>query len=331
MTLPLTIAVTLGAPSEPGVAGIDVDSDSLDTVALEAIEPDPDYDDRPGYDPTFLGFSAPLPALTEDIHQKAELLKHPSSQTDYVLNYHHYSTIVNGERRLAFLSAVNYLPGAPFHHIREVRDKWFFDPRLDKDAQAGNEFYARNPLDRGHLVRRADAAWGQTEEEAKLANDDTFHWTNCSPQHEIFNQSSRATHQGLLLWGNIENHISRQDRRRLSIFNGPVFRNTDRKYKGLKVPRQFWKVVVFENEAGDPEALAFVFSQRELIKDLPAEEFVVGPFAAFQVKLRKIETLTKLDFGDLKSHDPLELDVNELFFESQTEFVPLASLDDIVA
>ena len=56
------------------------------------------------------------------------------------------------------------------------------DPRISNDFQAGGEeFYSSNPLDRGHLVRRADAAWGKTESEARLANDDTFHFTNCSP------------------------------------------------------------------------------------------------------------------------------------------------------
>jgi endonuclease G len=187
-----------------------------------------------------------------------------------------------------------------------------------------------NPLDRGHLVRRADAAWGRTPEDAKLANDDTFHWTNCSPQHEIFNESSKSSARGLLLWGDLENHIANQGGKRVSVFNGPVFRRTDRKHRGLKVPRQFWKIVAFKNDAGEPEAVAFLLSQKELIKTLPAEEFVVGPFEPYQVKLSKIESLAKLDFGDLAKYDPLTAPANEAFLKIETEVLPLASLDEIL-
>jgi endonuclease G len=334
ITMPLTITVSLSGAPGPGTPPT-IDASSIVSVgapveALEAIQPDPNYDHRPGYDPMFLGFEVPLPALRPAIRPKAERLTNATGPNDYVLKYHHYSAIMNGERRLAFVSAVNYAPIAPVHYRRTVADKWFFDPRVDDDAQAGEEFYANPLVDRGHLVARRDAAWGQTEEEAKRANDDTFHWTNCSPQHEVFNQSGLATSKGLHLWGNIENHIAAQGRERLSIFNGPVFRTADKRHRGLKVPRQFWKVVVFKDDAGDPEALAFVLSQQELIKDLPVEEFVVGPFAPFQVKLRKIETLTKLNFGALKTHDPLEDSLNERFFEAQTGAIPLTSLDDIV-
>jgi endonuclease G len=39
---------------------------------------------------------------------------------------------------------------------------------------------------REHLVRRMDPAWG-TDKQALLADADTFHWTNCSPQVGFFN------------------------------------------------------------------------------------------------------------------------------------------------
>ncbi|WP_414640487.1 DNA/RNA non-specific endonuclease [Arthrobacter sp.] len=35
--------------------------------------------------------------------------------------------------------------------------------------------YARNDIDRGHLVRRTATVWGDTVAEAQQANDDTFH------------------------------------------------------------------------------------------------------------------------------------------------------------
>ncbi|MGN5392425.1 DNA/RNA non-specific endonuclease [Streptomyces sp. JL7001] len=54
-------------------------------------------------------------------------------------------------------------------------------PRLPDEAQIGNELYEDNPLDRGHLARRADLLWGAPLE-AKKANKDSFHYTNITPQ-----------------------------------------------------------------------------------------------------------------------------------------------------
>ncbi|WP_374209430.1 DNA/RNA non-specific endonuclease [Klenkia sp. PcliD-1-E] len=41
------------------------------------------------------------------------------------------------------------------------------DEQLSADAQADPELYADNDIDRGHLVRRADAVWGDTVAEAQ--------------------------------------------------------------------------------------------------------------------------------------------------------------------
>ncbi|HUT36214.1 MAG TPA: DNA/RNA non-specific endonuclease [Planctomycetota bacterium] len=331
LSIPLDITVSLGTPevAEPRLAATEPEADA---TALEAIQPDTDYDSRPGYDKDFLGFPVPLPTLTEPLVPHAFALPGVSGADKFELKYHHYSVLFNRDRRLAFLAAVNFDAAAPFKHKREGKDKWFPDPRVDEEFQAGAKYYDGNPLDKGHLVMRADAGWGATKEEAKLANDDTFHLTNCSPQHEVFNQASKATQAGVRLWGSIEGHIAaqaRKDKRKLCILNGPVFRANDRKYKDLQVPREFWKLVVFENDAGRPRAVAFKLSQASLIKSLPSEEFVVDPYRPFQVKVRDLEAATKLDFGPLRQYDPLEDPAHEGFLEAGVEAVPLETLDDI--
>jgi endonuclease G len=329
LTVPVQITVSLSAP---GIGNLPVYAASVSSPLLEAIEPDPDYRSRPGFDADFLGFPVPLPGLTDTIRVKAVQIE-GATRNPYELKYHHYSVIMNGERRLAFVAAVNIDPIAPVIHRREGRDRWFFDPRLDRDLQAGNEFYVSNPLDRGHLVRRGDAAWGATDDEAKQANDDTFHFTNCTPQHEIFNQPTKANQHGMLLWGNIEEWIAQQAKQgagRLCVFNGPVFRDDDRKHRGLKLPREFWKIVVFRKDTSQPSAIAFVLSQSDLIKDLPPEEFQPGPYEPFQVKISAIEQLAGLDFGQLKTHDPLTSPTNESFSATGTQLVPLSSLAGIV-
>ena len=329
VTIPITITVRVGTPgpARPAPAADD------DGLGVEVVKPEPDYRNRKGFNPRFLGFSLPMPEPQNTIIRNVLTVDGGGHE----LKYHHYSVIMNKARRLAYVSAVNIKSGARFHHKREGGDKWYFDPRVGEEFQAGNEFYADNPMDRGHLTRRADAAWGETEEEARIANDDTFHWTNCAPQHEVYNQSTRAEQRGLLLWGTLENHIAAQVEGgigKLSVFNGPIFRDRgsakDRPHRGLPVPKEFWKVIAYRRDDRKPAAVAFILSQQSLIRNLPEEEFEVGPYKPFQVKIRDIEHKTKLDFGDLYKADPLERPGTEEAFESGTEVVGLDSLEDII-
>ena len=338
LTVPLHITFSLGTPgSGPAVLAVTPQAGPGEAL-LEKIEPDPgdpDYRHRPGYDPGFLGFQAAFPKLTNVTRPKAFALSGVSGDSRFELKYHHYSLIFNKDRKLAFVSGVNYDPTAPLQYQREGKDRWFYDPRVapEKDLQAGDDLYAGNPLDRGHLVRRADAAWGNTEEEAKLANDDTFHFTNCSPQHEITNQGKvKEAPPGLKLWGKLEDHVATQgkkNKRRLSVFNGPVFRTTDSLYRGVKIPKEFWKLVVFENDAGKPAAVAFVLTQAELIQGLK-EEFQVGEYKAVQVRVRDLEAKTDLDFGKFREWDLLEKEGAQESFTRGVPAVVLESVADVV-
>lgn len=333
LTIPLTITVSLGQGADAGSAANAL-TQSPSEGFLESITPDPDYDERPGYDPDFLGIAVPLPKLGAAIRGDAARIPGKKKGQELELKYYHYSVMMNRKRRIAFVAAVNLSANAKFHHEREGKDRWFFDPRIDEALQAGNEFYKSNPLDRGHLVRRADSAWGPTAKSAKQANDDTFHFTNCSPQHEIFNQSAKASSKHLLLWGNLENHVAKQGKTassgKLSVFNGPVLRANDRLHRGLKVPKEFWKIIVYERDSGKPGAVAFLLSQTQLIKNLPEEEFEAEEYKPFQVQIKEIEARTKLNFGKLRTFDPLKVDVHESLFESDTEAVPLASTADVI-
>jgi endonuclease G len=291
-----------------------------------------DYADRKGFDPDFLGVRAPLPRLSDTARAKAFELPGVTGDAACELKYHHFSVIMNRDARLAFVAAVNLDGAAKYRQTREGADRWIPDPRIDRQFQAGDEFYSDNPIDRGHLVRRADAAWGATEREASRANDDTFHFTNCSPQQEIFNQARKAQKEHLLLWGNIEEHIATQAataQPRLSIFNGPVFRSTDRLHRGLRIPREFWKIVAYTSHGGTLRAAAFILSQQGLIADLPLEEFEVGPYRPYQVRIRQIEARTRLDFAALQGADPLDDRTTHPAFEAGSGAVPLDSLADV--
>lgn len=315
--VPLTVTVTVGAA---GVAGLGVG-------ALERREPSvADYADREGFDRDFLGVRVEFPTPQNTIAGNVATL---SGSPETEVRYDHFSVLMNRARRLAYVSGGNLRIDAPFNAPR--RDPWGHDPRLHESLQAGNEFYAANDLDRGHLFRRADGAWGESEAEARRASDDTFHWTNIAPQHFVFNQSDRDPE--LSLWGLLEDHVmaeAERERQRVNVFNGPVFRDDDPSHRGLQVPRAYWKLLAVVDRAGELRAFGFIVGQEKLIQNLPAEAFGAGRFAIYQVKLRDLESRTGLDFGSLRSADVMETPGAEESFLRGAAMVRITRPADIV-
>jgi len=264
------------------------------TVVADLAVPRPEeLAARTGYDSRFLGLTVDHPALAPHLE---DVLAPVTGRDDGILTYTNFSIRMHRDRRLALYTAVN-IDGARARNVRRTRDRWAFDPRVDQRFQIGEELYARNKLDRGHLVRRLDPAWGDTFEEAEAAALDSFFYTNCAPQHEVLNQQ---------IWLGLEDYIlGNVDVRdmRVSVFTGPVFRDDDRRYREFLIPDDFWKVVVIVNEETNRLSVTgYVLSQRDLLNDL---EFTFGRYLTYQVPVLTIEQQTGLDFGDLKQVDPL--------------------------
>lgn len=244
-----------------------------------------------GYDSRFLGknFEVPLPRLRADLEQDVAPLKHDGT----VLHYTHFSIVMSKSRCLAFYTAVN-IDGNQLIDVAREKDRWYFDPRMDQKYQYGPELYNDNDIDRGHLVRRRDPAWGSA---AAKANVDTFHFTNCAPQHKALNQNT---------WLGLEDYIlenARNHRLKISVFTGPVFRSDDILYREkFRIPAEFWKVVALVKKNGQLSATAYLQTQQPLIVNL---EFAYGKYKTYQIAVSKIETLTGLDFNKLHLHDPL--------------------------
>ncbi len=250
---------------------------------------DEHYRSIEGYDPSFLGVEhkLELPKLAANLQPKVAKLKDNSE----VLTYHHFSIVMNAERQLAFYTGVN-IDGRQLKDVNR-NDKWYFDPRLDKRFQAGPELYANNPLDRGHLVRRLDPCWGNV---AVAAGEDTFHFTNCSPQHAKLNQ-----HDWLEVEDYILNTADNADVR-ISVFTGPIFRDDDMLYRNYRLPADFWKVVAFINKKGQLRATAYVRSQKNYLESL---RFFDDEYKTWQVPVAQIETLTGISFGIPQDADPM--------------------------
>jgi endonuclease G len=279
------------------------------------------YAGRTGYDPNFLGRSIPLPTLTERALRFGRVAPVTESP-DGVLNYEHFSVVFNADRRFAFFTAVN-IDGSQSVNLDRGNDTWWYDPRLSLDLQVGDELYGNEPgpkknyFDRGHLVRRLDPVWGDAKTIA-IANEDTFHWTNCSPQYWEFNQKET-------LWQGLENFIlnnTDQEDLRASVFTGPLFRDDDEEHRQVKIPQAFWKLVAVVDASGRLYTSAYIVSQEKYAKNIPFEVLPVGQFNNFQLAVVRLEELTGLSFGDtVRAADVLSGDTTDR---------PLRSLADIL-
>jgi len=306
-TIPLHITVSVGSPTASPVPVQSI-APAVAEMETEKVEVDPDYSNRRGYDPDFLEqVSVPLPKLSTQAMEDDTALVQPDARVhgdSFELAYHNYSVYMNKRRRTAWFSAAN-VDGDNRPNIGpRTGDRWYIDPRIARTEQLGQEAFEPG-IDRGHLTRREDTAWGPDVETAKASNDDTFHFANCSLQASAFNRG-KDRWQGLEQFL-LEQH-AKKDKRRMMVITGPLFAASDPAYKNDKMnytvrcPLQFWKVCVLIRETDNtPSATAFILGQEE-IKDLDGfqEAFDV---AATQIEIAELEKKTDLSFGDLHEYD----------------------------
>ncbi|QDT50542.1 Nuclease precursor [Symmachiella dynata] len=300
VAIPLTITINVSVgdlyDSQPVSKSL---SDSSAGTDAFAVTIDPDYDNREGYDSKFLGKKRAVPLPQLSAKQLADVAKFTIDSGDetFELHYHHFSVVHNATRKLAYFTAVN-IDGKQDDRPKREKDKWHFDPRIPRSMQAGEDLYKSNELDRGHLVRRLDPAWGRTDAIIKRANDDTFHFTNCSPQHSRFNQ-------GKNLWAGLEDFLldkAADEDLRMTVFTGPVFTSSDPVYRGIPIPKKYWKVAVVARPNNKIAALGFVVDQEMLLRQVVS--FGADDVAkTFQVPVSEIEAMTGLNFGNVAQAD----------------------------
>ncbi|WP_402469768.1 DNA/RNA non-specific endonuclease [Isoptericola aurantiacus] len=256
-----------------------------------------------GYDARFLGPDAaltvplPAPAASEDgPPRELRRLDHP-----------HFSILLDPARRLAAVAACT-VDGARLRSLPRT-GSWDLDPQAPPEEQSGNELYRHNPLDRGHLVRRLDPMWG-TVEEARQAGEATFVYTNAAPQVDEFNQSKE-------LWNGLEDHVlefADAHRHRIVVHTGCVFDTADPVYRGVALPRQFWKVAAWAGPGEELRSAAFLLDQTPQLTGAELSTATgralaaggippLGPYRTFQVPVAEVGALTGLDLGPLAAAD----------------------------
>lgn len=269
-----------------------------------------------GYDPGFLGVQIPLPKLSAS--NRKDAVKVEDSE---VINYTHFSLTQSKSRRFAFWVAWN-IDGGSLKSLSRKGIDFIFDGRVPEEFQVGDELYGGNRLDRGHIARRADLLWGSLPE-ARRANIDSFFFTNITPQMDNFNQSSQGG-----IWGRLEDALFEEtdvEDLRVSVFGGPVFNEDDRFFRGVQIPREFFKVLAFV-EDGTLKARAFLLTQSlDQLELLDLKEFKV-----FQTTLSEIEQRCGLTFPRIMRAADGFAERLQQVPEAAAERAPLGSLDDIV-
>lgn len=301
---------------------------------------DTNYEGRKGYDPMFLGRRIDLPKADEGL--KKELLA--LDGRPWVIPYHHFSLVMHEKRRLCVWSAVNVHYGTDMRDERS-RDEfggedWRLDDRiadaLDDTYQiVDGEFYkpAQN-VDRGHIVRREDNCWGASRREREYANADTYHWTNCTPQHEAFNQENARGYADKGVWGwferELQKEIAAQSDPRAIIFAGPFLNSRDPSVtiagRKQRYPLKFWKVVLYrpDDASGSFRSMGFVFDQSDVVQahGLGLEE-IDQRLKRYQVRIEKLSDDIKIRFdSEVYKYDALAA--------REIDSVPLRRRDDVV-
>ncbi|MCE4553689.1 DNA/RNA non-specific endonuclease [Roseateles cellulosilyticus] len=271
-----------------------------------------DFVQGPGYQPGFLGagFQVALPSLSSEVRKEVAPLKDGSG---HVLNYLHYSLVVNAERRTAFFAACNvdgrqlWKVVHPGTSVGKRPTAWGTDPRMDEKFQPDDSIFS-TAVQRGHLFKREDASWGADDELRQRSDLQSFMIANATPMFADFNNNE---------WGNLEDIVSRHvmSGRRVSYFAGPIFSVDDPyfnelkagvpaslKRQGMRVPTRFWKIVAWV-EAGRLQAAGFVLDQSDEIREHGpiTEEIDFGSYRPRPIK--EIQSRTGLKFPKLVAAD----------------------------
>jgi endonuclease G len=322
-TIPLEVTVRVGGAGAVSAAGasaapaaaLQAPARRLQPPPLargaEAVHIDQDYGNRTGYDAAFIpGVKLPLPKPDDKLaRQIAALRADEPDAAEGELKYEHFSLKLIKTKRIAAFTATN-IDGATYLNVDRGTgrvndaegDTWFQDPRVSASFILGQDFYSAwsSYFDRGHLTRRSDPSWG-TPEEAERANADTFHFTNCSPQHFRFNES--ATYwQGLERYVLENGILAASSKSRICVFQGPVFNDqVDMWADDVQIPSAFFKIVVWKGKEG-LKSVGLVADQSKLLSesrrslgaphDLPSVNV-----NHWRVGVAAIEEMTGLDFG----------------------------------
>jgi endonuclease G len=316
-----------GPVVKPAEKVIVANDEEMDFAETKKLEDSIDFSGCKGYQSRFLdtSFDIALPQPQKDLKK---FIAKVGGTDSFILKYYNYSTIFHSVRMMPVISAIN-IDGDPAKRKdrTERDDVWLRDRRISLDIQLNNSYYKGSGFDRGHMSRREDANWGSTQEEAKRNADLTCMYTNACPQVPKINQPGRKG-----LWGILEQvvlekgaEIEKGKTAKISVFNGPIFKDADPVFRGIQVPMNFYKIVLWLTDNGYLKATAFKLSQVKLVDDIDFEQLDIDQntqFKAFQCSIKSLHEQTRMDFSGLFQFDTFDGSVaEEVALNSELEMV----------
>ncbi len=325
ITIPLEVTVRVGTQMH----GVDIATPSPAmmvrplTRGAEAKKLDKDYSNRRGYEAGHIpGYDIPLPTpksrgLADG--QIAPLRATENNAEEGELKYQHFSVVMNRGKRMALFTATN-IDGETYLSVDRKTgqvdggaegETWYKDPRISESFWTGQDFYSEwsTYFDRGHLTRRTDPTWGDAES-AERANADTFHFTNCTPQHFRFNQKTHYW-QGAERYV-LENGLLKADEPKpIIVFQGPIFDDAVDMYADdLQIPSSFFKIIVWKSTSG-LKSVGLIVDQLQLLGEArvnlgqPRAQETID-VNQWRVAITMIEKRTGLNFGtDVRAADTI--------------------------
>ena len=293
-----------------------------------------------GFSTTFLeAGKVPLPVLKSN---------DPAREHHAFVHHQNMSIYFNKERKLALYAACNYDKMSLIDMNRS--NSFRTDDNLDEEFQLGEGFYksstldinaSQNFFDRGHLIARRYNQWGETAEEARAGERDTYVFTNIHPQVKELNQQE---------WEDLEAFIIEQDKldvKKVSVIAGAIMQSTDpvatyidhftEEEATIQVPEVFWKVVFYEVD-GELRKIAFLMSQRNRLHEIEFVNFSPAlaadpfdklnkPLKTYIIKSTLIEQFTGLKFKQAIENYDTEEPLEVVIIDNDTH--PLAAVAGI--
>jgi endonuclease G len=289
-----------------------VSDELLSEVAKIEKEEAIDFSQCKGYDSRFLGIEVPLPQPKNELKNQIARLKNQKTE----LKYFKYSVIFNAVTKMPIISAINVEGDASKRLDNSKRnDEWLRDKRIDIECQLTDKFYAKSKFDKGHMSRFEDADWDDTEADALRNGIYTCFYTNACPQVVALNRGGG-------FWGKLEKAVlengvkkEKGKKAKMTVFNGPIFNESkDRIFKGVKIPMEYFKIIVWLNDKNQLKATAFKLSQELLVGEIEFDESMRLEeealdidknvvFKNFQCSIKSLSDLTKIDFSRLEPLD----------------------------
>lgn len=345
VVIPVEVTVRVGQSTGAKVHAAPPEPVKKLTSGAEKLAIDRDYSNRDGYNPHFVkGIEFPLPeAVGKTAKQVAPLRAGEENAAAGELKYQHFSIKLNKSKKMALFTATN-IDGKAYLDIdrktglvKEAAEgeTWYTDPRSSETFYLGQPFYSAwsNLFDRGHLTRRMDPNWGSVEE-AQRANADTYHLTNCTPQHFRFNESTEFW-QGAEQYVLENGAIAEDTENKICAFQGPIFNDKiDLWSDDVQIPSSFFKVIAWKGRSG-VKSVGLVVDQLTLLSEQRHGGIKPGPAAfvnvsQWRVAITDIERRTGLDFGNtIRDADTFQ-DAGQPVVGEAAKAIPVRSKADLL-